>query len=180
MIKYKYISKKIKIIVPVFLFFGLFCVLYILRGYPLVIKKNSIELIPQKGIGHLEEFNPFERYDFSTGNWTAYLIVDKSDFKALNAILDPYKVYKCGSVETFKQMQMDWMFRHSGGDMATVTSLIVIEKDGVVVFQSGIVIEENVVGLQSPQYGWIEPKYPDKFIRTLEGFKKVFSPIVFI
>ena len=60
-----------------------------------------------------------------------------------------------------------WKFIYEGGDLATVTSTILVYKNGTLVDQQGIVLDGRTVGLQSIKYGWISPANLDQVYRTI-------------
>jgi hypothetical protein len=68
----------------------------------------------------------------------------------------------------------DWQFVYTGGDLATVTSSILVYRDGTLVDQQGIVLSKNAVGLQSIKYGWIEPLRQRDVYRSLELMEEKF------
>jgi hypothetical protein len=62
----------------------------------------------------------------------------------------------------------NWKFIYNGGDLATVTSTILVYRNGTLVDQQGIVLDENQVGLQSIKFGWISPVNSKEIYKTLK------------
>ena len=60
-----------------------------------------------------------------------------------------------------------WKFVYNGGDLATVTSSILVYKNGTLVDQQGIVLDKDQVGLQSIKYGWISPANSNQVYETI-------------
>jgi hypothetical protein len=61
----------------------------------------------------------------------------------------------------------NWKFIYNGGDLATVTSTILVYRNGTLVDQQGIVLDENQVGLQSIKFGWILPVNSKEIYNTI-------------
>jgi hypothetical protein len=76
-------------------------------------------------------------------------------------------------------MKKDWVFKYrENDDMATVNSSFYLVRDGLVVFESGIVLDKNNQGLQNSNYGWMQPVDGAAFVNICAGFKKVYWPVV--
>lgn len=148
------------------------------KGYPIVF--TSGELVKNNPGYNSPVFNPLQGYDLNEGTWAVYLIIDKSDFSELTSALPPYKLWKVNDVAALKNMQATWNFKPTGGDMATVASSMIIVHDQKIVFEAGIVLDENVVGLQSREFGWAEWAGKENFTKSLKDFRKVLSPVVFL
>lgn len=65
------------------------------------------------------------------------------------------------------KMIKNWKFTYNGGDLATVTSSILVYKNGTLVDQQGIVLDRNQVGLQSIKFGWIQPNDRQEIYKTI-------------
>src|SRR5688500_568021 len=150
---------------------------FFIKGYPIVFK--SSEMAEKKLDYDSAVFNPLNGYKLNEGDWAVYLIIDKNDFEKLTPELKARKVWKASSISVLEDMQVTWNFKHTGGDMATVSSSIVIVHDGKIVFESGVVLDQNLIGLQSKKFGWAEPVEKGKFAASLREFRKVQSPFVF-
>lgn len=148
------------------------------KGYPIVFrtsKTRGAQLHYDSAV-----FNPLNGLPLDDGEWAAYLLLDKYDFEKLTPELKPYKVWKTSSVSVLKQMQNAWDFKPRGSDIATVTSSLSIIHDGEIVFETEIVLDQDLMGFQSRDFGWAEPVDKEKFAATLKEFRKVRSPFVFI
>lgn len=169
-----------KVILVCFLLFASIWALSLITGCALIIPitkpepNKAFEL--QKGdiINHLKSF------DFNTGNWVAYLVISRSDFESLPATIRKARCLKIKDIKVLKQMQSDWNFVYTGGDMATVESEIYFFNNGKLVLKSGIVLNKETIGLQNRDYGYLEPKDSTLIIKSFKEFKKVYLPIIFL
>lgn len=64
--------------------------------------------------------------------------------------------------------------------MTTVESSFYVFNDGKLVYRSGIILDEQKVGLQSNEYGWLEPIHKEMITSSLKNFKRVYWPVVFL
>jgi hypothetical protein len=72
-----------------------------------------------------------------------------------------------------KEMQRSWVFIYTAGDVATVESRLMLYKDGKIMFSTGIVLDEQGQGLQSPDFGWLEPLKEVRLSRQCSRFRRV-------
>lgn len=168
---------KLIIIVSFVLLVG-YSLFVLMTGYPLVIRKSKFK---EMNLGRIEEeFNPLAGFNFNDGKWTVYLIIDPSDFPKLSSKIEPYKLWKTESVTILQEMQLAWNFRPTGGDVATATSALIVVHDGVIVFESGLVVDKNLIGIQSEKFGWAEPTDTLEFLNSLSHLNRVWLPIAWI
>ncbi len=152
--------------------------MFLFTGYPIVFQSSKTTQLSHSYDSSV--FNPLGNYKLDEGDWSVYLLIDKSDLEKLTPELKPYKVLKISSVDVLKQMQNTWYFKPTGGDVATVGSSMVVVHNGEMIFKTGVVLDQNMVGLQSKDFGWAEPVDPKKFTEILKEFKEVRSPLIFI
>jgi hypothetical protein len=168
-------AKKIILIILAIILFIYFIVVQ-LWGYPLVFdfsnKIDFAEMKLQKG----DTIKPLEKFDFDKGSWVAYLLLN-NDKTNLSSEMPKGKCFKTTNIAVLKQMQSEWKFSYSGGDVATIESSIIIYNDGKKVFESGIAIDENSQGLQSRQFGWLEGL---NLTKNCKQFEKIYSPILIL
>lgn len=148
------------------------------KGYPIVFRTSKT----REAQLHYDSavFNPLRGLPLDDGEWAVYLVLDKYDFEKLTPDLKPYKVWKASSGSVLKQMQNAWDFKPRGSDIATVTSSLIVVHNGEIVFDTGIVLDRDMMGFQSQDFGWAEPVEEEKFAATLKEFRRVRSPLVFI
>ena len=165
-------KKYILIILAIVLF--IYFIIIQLWGYPLVFdfsnKIDFSEMKLQKG----DVVKPFEKFDFDKGSWVAYLLLNNSEIN-LSSEMPKGKCFKTTDIKVLKQMQNEWIFSYSGGDVATIESSIILYNNGKKVFESGIAIDENLQGLQSHQFGWLKGL---NLIKNCKLFEKVNFPIL--
>ena len=167
------------------LFAGLLLILVVisLAGYNIVIplsvvNNDRLNASVQKAVPG-KDINLFANCDFSKGNWSAYLVIAPEDFDDLDPLISKRVCLKTDNIALLKQMQKNWIFKYNkDGDMATVNSVFYLVHNGVVVFESGIVLDKNNQGLQNAVYGWMRPVDGSAMIGACSRFKKVYWPVV--
>ena len=155
-----------------------------LTGYTLAISLSQINSdrlnTPLPKARSDQNLQPLSDYDFSKGNWTAYIVISTDDFNDLNPLIGKRVCWKTNSKALLMKMKKDWVFKYrENSDMATVNSSFYLVQDGVMVFESGIVLDKNNQGLQNSKYGWMQPVNGMAFVNICKGFKKVYWPVVF-
>jgi len=151
---------------------------FLLTGYPILfrVSTNATATIDYSS----KQINPLRGADLNNGEWSVYLVIAHADFTEITPELKPYKIWKATSSDVLNQIQSSWNLRVTGGDIATAESTVIIVHNGEIVFESGIVIDKDLFGLQSENFGWAEPADRDSFAKSLSGFKQVLTPFVFI
>ncbi len=167
---------KIALSVFVFLLIAAFAV-PVLTGISLVIPTYAIELNenpPPATAG--TTVCVLKDLDFENGEWAAYMVTATSDLAGLPEGVSKQS-FLITDKKTLKEMQREWCFIESGGDVATVESHIAILQNGKLRWESGIVIESGTEGLQSSQFGWATPKTKNLLLRYAKQFRSSFLPI---
>lgn len=167
--------KSITIVITLVVLFWLYS---IITGFILVIpvsKYSPGAIQPKQG----DTVKPLTNFDFNTGKWKAYIAISRSDYKELNTSLKKVSLLKTTDLNVLNGMK-GWEFKETGGDMATVESMIYIFHDGTLVFKSGIVLGSSNSGLQNSEYGWLTPIDKDAMIKSAKEFKQVYWPIAFL
>ena len=168
-----------KIIITLVCIIGIFLIFSLMTGFVWVIpitKYTEKRCEFKQG----DIVNPLASLDLSKGAWKAYLVVSRTDYYHLNSSAKNASVLKTANIEVLKAMKKKWMFKYTGGDMATAESNIYLFHDEKLVFLSGIILDEPNVGLQSKEYGWLESTNKDLMLNNLKDFKRVYWPIVFL
>jgi hypothetical protein len=175
-------SKQNIIYISLLLLAGITTGLYFLIGFPIAVLPYSK---PQKTTnwnvckpGSLVE--PLKNMDFSQGKCAAYILISRDDFKDLSKAIKKKKVLFTKSAFLLKRMQDAFKFNYTGGDIATVESVLYIFNKDKLVFESPIIIDEESVGLQSREYGWIEAKNGKKIISVIQKFEVYNYPLLLL
>ena len=151
--------------------------IYVL-GYPLVFDfSNSLpenNLVYQKG----DIISPLKDFVFEKGDWTAYIIISNDDKSDFSEKMPQGKVFKTTDKKLLREMQNEWKFTFTGGDISTVTSYIAIYQNGNKVFESGIILDKSSQGLESRQFGYLADT--DKLLKSCSKFKRVYFPLVIL
>lgn len=112
-----------------------------------------------------EAVYPFSYINSKEKGWKVVIEISGDDLSTLSRKI-PGRKLTTAKPNVLKQISR-WKFIYEGGDLATVTSTILVYKDGTLVDQQGIVLEENLVGLQSIKYGWISPENQEDVYETI-------------
>jgi hypothetical protein len=156
-----------------------------LMGYNIVLPLSATvndrlnNSLPKAVAG--KEISPFLNYDFSQGSWSAYLVIVPEDFHDLHPLISKRVCLKTDDISLLKQMQKSWSFKYNeNGDMATVNSTFYLVHDGMIVFETGIMLDKNNQGLQNSTYGWMKPVDGSAMVGVCSRFKKVYWPVVIL
>jgi hypothetical protein len=117
--------------------------------------------------------------NFKNKHYRAYLILDFEEMNALPAVIKKYRILRTTDQEVIKSL-LDLNFNATGGDMATVTSRLVIYADDDNVFSSAISLDLSNPGLQHSALGWTKPDKPTKMIEVLSKFRPHYIPILIL
>lgn len=151
--------------------------LVLIIGYPVVLNispdiRHSTETYI-KG----QSINPLKDFDFNSGKWSAYLLMSNEDYKFIKGNLIGSKLVT-NDISILNRLKNECEFTYTDGDIATVTSSFVLYKDGYKVFETGIVLEKSVQGLQNQDYGWITTKH--NLINVFNRFDKIKNPLLIL
>ncbi len=157
----------------------LYLIVVVFLGFPLVLEfskvAEQIEILYKKG----DIVQPVKDVNF-VDNCAIYIVLSRSDYKDLHQSISKRRVLACFDKKTINQLQQEFKFIYTDGDMATCESSIYIFNDKKLIFKSSIVLDKNLVGLQGQQFGWIEACNSNKLIDIIQRFKPVYYPIVIL
>ncbi len=161
-------------------FLGLIVILFgftFITGYSLIIDLNSKANVHQIKCSN-NSINPFEKFDFDSGDkWEVHLVFDLHDIKELPKDIPKVNYLMTSDISVLNSMKNNWNFKCSNGDMATVTSKILLKKNDLVVFEAGIAMNDAFQGLQSKDFGWVQSK---AILYDVKKFNRTYMPIIFI
>lgn len=160
-------KRKVIIVLAVVIALG---VLFYFFACPVVISNSQKELVNIKDTT-LTHFNPLENIDFTNGNNVAYLHIAKSDIEELPKGIAKSKILECRSNKILQDIQRDFVFTKSNGDMATCESEILIYKEEKLVLRSSIVLTDSVIGLQNSKFGWSNAQNRESLKISFKRFK---------
>ncbi len=152
-------------------------VTFVLLGHSFVVCRQEA---PARDYGFKtgQTVNPLKDFNFNDGKWTAFVIFTNDDRPHLPASIKNCTVIRCEDTSILTEIQDSLEFDYSGGDMTTVASRILLFKNDRLMFDSGLVVEPDMEGFQSRDFGWIENKNPGALARILSKFQRVWSPLV--
>lgn len=162
---------KRKVVIVLTVLTALGTLLYFL-ACPIIINSSQSELVNIKDTLQ-SNFNPLENIDFSKGRNVAYLNIAKADLEELPKSIAKNKLLECRSNETLQNLQRNFIFTKSNGDMVTCESEVLFYKEEKLVFRSSIVLTDRVVGLQNSKLGWADAQN----IENLKNFFATFKPV---
>lgn len=145
---------------------------YSFRLLPVVVE-HRVDTSPstapelQKG----DEVQLFKDYHFDKGNYAIYIV-----FSAKENVEFP-KVLFTDEHTVLNQLKESFELTYTGGDLATCESFLYLLKGDKVVLKMGIVLDE-VSGLQSSEYGWLEFKDRQKPLESLKLLSPVYRPYI--
>jgi hypothetical protein len=127
-----------------------------------------------------QKVNPLADFNFDEGSWTAFVVFSNDDRPHLPASIENSTVIHCDDKVVMKELQDQLEFHYTDGDMTTVASRILIFKNDRLMFDSGLVVESDMEGFQSRDFGWIENNNPGSLAKILSKFQRVWSPLVIL
>ena len=169
-----------KVLISIIIITIIWWVYTLITGNIIVFNISSIE---QKNLEKLsigDAIRPFKDFNFKQGSWKACLVISRDDYSSLNKLLKKSTYFKTTDIKILEKMKKSWTFIYKESDVATVTSYICLFKDGKLVFESGIVLDETSEGLQGSAFGWVEPIKEHALIETCKKFQKTYLPIVIL
>lgn len=147
----------ILIVVLLLLFFSI-------GGFPLIIEHDKKQIINTKTYNSLRDIKDLEYNKI-------VLIIDLNDWNNLPKNLAKRRVLICTDNNILEQFKNYFVFEQTVGDMATVTSKIVIFNNKEIVFKSNIIIDEHTIGIQGEKTGYARLLYTKEMYELFVQFK---------
>ena len=149
----------------------------IIGGFPVIISNNGETVVKIKNTPD-KTCNPLSAIDFSTGQNEAFLIISWDDLCDLPNGIPQRRVLICKENSVLQKMKDNFIFKISGGDMATIESELIVVKDNTIILQTGIEICENNIGIQNEQTGWAYSTCSQNLCDIFKEFKPYRNPIL--
>lgn len=144
------------------------------------IKEERKSFIIEKEYRKGDTIEVLNRLNFNEGYWVAYLVINKEDSEDIDNRIPTGKILKTENVTLLKEMKRNWVFKYTGGDLATVQNQIKIYKNKELMFSSGIVLDKNFEALQNSDVGYVYPLKKHNMIKYCMQFERVFYPFVML
>ncbi len=156
-------------------------ILSYLTGYSIVLpisgnKKAYLKEEAKPG----DEIAIFSKYDFSKGDWKAYIVIGIDDFGDLHSSIKKRTCLKTTNRGLLQQMKKSWIFKVTESDAGTVASDFYLFKNGELVYKSGIILLKTSQRLQNEEYGEMIPLDSAAIIRSCQQFQRVYWPVVIL
>lgn len=153
-------------------------ILYNMGLYPFVVFQDR-ENSSNYSVNINDENKPFQQIDFDNGEYKAFVVIAISDVMNLPVNIPRYRVLKTTDKKILNQLK-NCEFISSGGDVATVESRIYILRDNSLIYESGLVLDNEYEGIQNKRLGWAESKQKGQLTKIISQFTKELKPIVFL
>ncbi|WP_299108948.1 hypothetical protein [uncultured Tenacibaculum sp.] len=149
---------------------------------PLVVfVKEEINLfLIEKKYKKGDTIKVLDRLNFNEGHWVAYLVINMEDSKDIDNRIPIGKILKTENLTLLKEMKRNWMFKYTGGDLATVQSQIRFYKDDKFIFGSNIVLDRTFEALHNTSFGCVYPIEEGIVVKYCMQFERVFYPFVIL
>ena len=105
----------------------------LVSGYSMVIPLGEEENKQVVNCNN-HEINPFEKLNFTQGNWKVYVILSNTDKENLPSDIKKVSCLKTSDKSILNSIKEKWIFKCDGSDLATADSDIYLIKDGETVF----------------------------------------------
>ena len=125
-----------------------------------------------------DRVNPFAQFDFENGKWAAFVVLTWDDRRRLPKGIPNASVLTTTQPAVLSLLKSHLQFTAIGGDVATVTSQLLLFHNGNPVFETGIAIDPSGGGLQSRDFGWLDVTGQGSLQTVLSRFDRVWYPIV--
>jgi hypothetical protein len=127
-----------------------------------------------------DELAIFSKFDFSKGDWAAYIAIGTDDFNELHAAIPKRSCLKTTNRQLLQQMKKSWIFKVTEGDAGTVASDFYLFRNGKLVYKSGIILLKTNQRLENEEYGEMIPLDSVAVVRSCQQFQRVYWPIVIL
>lgn len=142
---------------------------------PVVIDAYSNKIIDHRHISKQEDSIGFlSGLNLEDGVFKVVLIIKEK--RELIKDFPSGKVFYLDDLKVLKEMQEKCLFTVTNSDIATVENKIIVYKNNSIIYESYVVLDDSIQGLQNSNYGWVVSQNAN-FAIYLKQFKRSFSPI---
>ncbi|KUJ49944.1 hypothetical protein [Chryseobacterium sp. JAH] len=148
-----------------------------LTEFPIIIDQNTY-----KGEARLQKLRKGEKFNFSEklnikideNCKLVFIVNDRND------VADDYKFGKVFTTTNHSLINefLTTEYTYTGADVATVQNEIYFYRNNQCVFKTLIISDGESEGLQSSDFGWIQPEKDKQFSKILNNFERNYSPII--
>ena len=150
--------------------FGLLSLYLCIGGFPIIINNHENQVLYLDKEDN-EKFNPLKNINFESGRNKVLLLFTLDDINELPQEITKRKVLICSDNEVLEQLKNNFTFEFSGGDMSTVTSEIVVFREGKLVLKTNFVLDNNTIGIQDEKTGWAKAVNSKDLYNIFSKFK---------
>ena len=142
---------------------------------PVVIDAYSNKMIDHRHISKQEDSIGFlSGVNLEDGVFKVVLIIKEK--RELIKDFPRGKVFYLDNLEVLKEMQEKCLFTVTNSDISTVENKIIVYKNNSIIYESYVVLDDSIQGLQNSNYGWVVSQNAN-FAIYLKQFKRSFWPI---
>lgn len=158
-----------KLLITLLFIGGILLLYWSIGGFPIVFNDNT-QVLPLVKLDS-DIFNPLEGINLDSGENKVILLLSTDDIIELPSSIYKRKVLVCSDNSILNQLQNNFVFRISGGDVATVQSQIIVFKNNKIILKTNFVFNKNFIGIQNEKLGWAEATNKEKLSNLFEKFK---------
>lgn len=125
------------------------------------------------------ENKPFQQFDFQQGDYTAYVVISVTDIVNSWSAIPRNRVLKSSDKHILSQLKT-CEFISNGVDSLKIESRIYLLKNDSLIYQSGLVLDQEYEGIHSESGGWAESKKKGQLLHILRQFDTETKPVVFL
>jgi len=122
-----------------------------------------------------QNINLFKKVNLDQGHFKAILLL--TDKEKIVQTFSNGKIFYTEDIQLLKKIQEQANFTLTHSDLCTVENTLRLYRDGILIDEVAVVLEENKQGIQSMRYGWATSNSPH-FIRLLSEFKRYYYPLI--
>ena len=159
----------------VLLLIVVFTIVTYLSFNPAVIDAYSNKMIDHRHISKQEDSISFlSGVNLEEGIFKVVLII--KDNGKLIKDFPIGKLFYMDNLKVLKEMQEKCLFTVTNSDIATVENKIIVYKNNNIIYESYVVLDDSIQGLQNSNDGWAVSQNAN-FALYLKQFKRSFWPI---